>query len=126
MCIAINIFDSIQEKINTAMNECYRLREELSTVDKTISDILHELEFAGSLSASQGYKYAKMLKNLREDRRCVKNELEELQLLLDKFKEFNLRNIRKSLTDLEKRQVARSYTPRVLTHEKRQVMLNII
>ncbi len=78
MCIAIDILDTIWDNIGTAKREIERLREEMSTVDKTISDILHELEFCKSLNASQGYKYARMLKNLREDRRYIKNELEEL------------------------------------------------
>ena len=126
MCIAIYILDTILDNIDTAKCEIERLRLELSTVDKTISDILHELEFCESLNASQGYKYARMLKNLREDRRYIKNELEELQLLFEKFDSFRIHKLKKSLIDLETRQEKRLYTPRVLTSDKRKNMLNII
>lgn len=126
MCIAIDILDTIWGNIDTAKFEIERLRQELSTVDKTISDILHELELCESLNASQGYKYARMLKNLREDRRYIKNELEELQLLFERFDSFHIHRLKKSLIDLETRQEKRLYTPRVLTSDKRKNMLNII
>lgn len=126
MRIAHEVLDDIREHIGIAESEYSRLRLELSTVDKTISDILHELEFVDSLSASQGYKYARMLKNLREDRRYIKNELEELNTFLLKVNEFDLYKLKKCLINLENKQNNRTYTPRVLTEEKRQIMLNVI
>ncbi|RCX18907.1 hypothetical protein DFR58_104178 [Anaerobacterium chartisolvens] len=126
MCIAIDTLDMIRDKLDKANKEYRRLRQELSTADKTISDILHELEFCEALSASQGYKYARMLKKLRKDRRYIKNELEELQVFLEKFAGFDFHKLKKSLLDLENRQKHRKYTPRVLTPEKREIMLNIL
>lgn len=126
MGIGKEILDTIQKEIDTAKYEIMKLRQELSIKDKTISDVLHQLEFCESLSASQGYKHAIHLKNLREDRRHIKDELEELQVLVSKLNEFHIHKVKKSLIDLETHQKERIYTPRILTPEKREIMLKII
>lgn len=125
MCIAIDLCEKINSKIITAQCEFNRLRNELSTADKTISDILHELEFSDSLSASKGYMYAKLLKDIRNSRRIIKDELEGLQLFLQKFNESQILELQKKLKNLEGKQRIRTYTPRVLSIEKKQ-MLKII
>lgn len=50
------------------------LSAELSRLDTTQSDILHLIENT-NFSASEGYIYAKMLKEVREKRRNIKNKM---------------------------------------------------
>lgn len=54
-----------------------QLNSALSLADKKKTDIEHYIEF-NNLSASQGYKAAKMLKDCLEERRSIKNELEQI------------------------------------------------
>ena len=103
-----------------------RLRRQLNELDKATSDILHQLEAYPSLSASQGFKYARILKDIREERRRIKNQLEEFQLLLRKLNEIKLNSIKKTLIDLETLQEKRIYTPRILTPDKYEKRLSII
>lgn len=58
-----------------------KLTSDLSIADKKKSDIEHYIEFY-SLSASQGYKASKMLKDCLEERRQIKNELEVIENIL--------------------------------------------
>ena len=48
------------------------------------------------------------------------------QVFLGKFAGFDFHKLKKSLLDLENRQKRRKYTPRVLTPDKREIMLNIV
>lgn len=56
------------------------LLEQESNLDKQISDILHWIEF-NDFSACDGYKLCKALKDLRLQRRNVKNELEVIRII---------------------------------------------
>ena len=73
---------SSQEVLSNLEDICIELKKrkhmlnlELSTADKKKTDIEHYIEFY-QLSASQGYKVAKMLKDCLEERRNIKNELQ--------------------------------------------------
>lgn len=59
------------------------LEKELSTVDMEIQDCLHYIEFM-KLNAAQGYKAYKLLKERRMRRRSIKNELQVLEIILEK------------------------------------------
>lgn len=105
------IYDELEaagKKIRTRRRE---LNSELSRVDKEISDIRHYIEFY-PLSASRGYKMAKMLKDCLIKRRQIKDETE----MLNRISVMNVGHIGngKGRDDLE-RLKDKHYTPRVLT-----------
>lgn len=87
------------------------LNSALSLVDKKKTDIEHYIEF-NNLSASQGYKAAKLLKDCLEERRRIKNELEQIgnvsRMSIGFIGNGNMRNVLK-------RTNGKQYTPRVLT-----------
>lgn len=97
------------------------LPELLSTNDNKIIDLLHLIEL-NKLNTKQCYRVVKELRNLRIDRRRVKDEMELMRvykteqnkLLSKDYRPFLLSNIGKS----EKIQKARQYSNRVYTDEE--------
>ena len=120
-----NIYAEL-EKIGSEMRgQRQKLRSELSRVDKEITDIEHYLEFY-ALSASQGYKIAKMLKDRFVRRREIKNDLETI----DRISVMSVGHIAngKGRSDLSKMS-DRHYSPRVLVelfaeHETKEALSN--
>lgn len=100
--------ENIGQKIKKRRNE---LSYEMSKVDKEISDIRHYIEFY-PLSASRGYKMAKMLKDCLIRRRAIKDEMETL----NRISVMTVGHIGngKGRNDLDKLG-NKQYTPRVLT-----------
>lgn len=100
--------ENIGQKIKKRRNE---LSCELSKVDKEISDIHHYIEFY-SMSASRGYKMAKMLKDRLIRRRAIKDETE----MLNRISVMTVGHIGngKGRSDLDKLK-NKQYTPRILT-----------
>lgn len=69
------IYDRLEVLSKEIKDRKRELNSELSKIDKEISDIRHYIEFY-PLSASNGYKMAKMLKGHLVKRREIKNELD--------------------------------------------------
>ena len=93
-----------------ALHRKEELTNQLSQVDKELSDINHYIEFV-NLNAAQGYKAYKMIKDRRIKRRSIKNELNVLSIILGK-------KISDSVTDEIQKAVSgmdrRTYEPRVM------------
>ena len=93
-----------------ALHRKEELTNQLSQVDKELSDINHYIEFV-NLNAAQGYKAYKIIKERRIKRRSIKNELEVLSIILGK-------KISDSVTDEIQKAVSgmdgRRYEPRVM------------
>ena len=93
-----------------ALHRKEELLQQLSDVDKELSDVNHYIEFV-NLNAAQGYKAYKMIKERRVKRRSIKNELLVLEIILGK-------KISESVTDEINKAVEgmdnRIYEPRVL------------
>lgn len=91
-------------------NKQYWLNQ-LSEVDKELSDIEHYIEFT-KFSASEGYNLAKSIKECRQRRREIKNNLELISILnlgcCNMISNGTLLNRINGLND-------KKYTPRVLT-----------
>lgn len=87
-----------------------QLVSELKMVEERQQDILHYIEFC-SLNACQGYKIYKQLKDVRRERRQIKNELEVVQFILDKK---ITDTVSQEATDLIANIQKRQYEPRVL------------
>lgn len=96
--------------INDATKRKDELNQQLSDVDKELSDIMHYIEFC-NLNASQGYKAYKMVKDRRIKRRSIKNELVVVDAILDKkISDQIVGEMKKIIHSLDNR----TYTPRVL------------
>lgn len=95
-----------------AKNRKDDLLSQLSKVDQELSDINHYIEFC-DLNAAQGYKAYKMIKNKRIKRRTIKNELDVLNIILNKkLSETVTDEIQKAVRGMDNR----GYKPRVV-HE---------
>ena len=88
--------------------------------DEETQDYLHELELA-NLNGIEMSKIAKKLKNIRKERRELKNQLEIINTLkgyTDKYVTKGIlpetKQVAKNLETLEKNQKTRAYTPRVV------------
>ena len=100
------------------------LREEQSKWDIKQDEILHYIE-NHKLDAVKGCRLLKILKQVREERRIVKNEIDIVQSLkatfIDKYKnkfiEKDIMQALKSLKELENRQNSPKYTYQYLTEE---------
>lgn len=86
------------------------LNEELSKYDRQRTDIEHYIEFNnGKLNACDGYKAYKLLQDVLLQRRKVKDELQIIQVALDRIvSPDELAQIGSKVKELETRQ----YTPR--------------
>lgn len=105
------VYNDLEELSKSIRQRRKELNSELSRIDKEISDIRHYIEFY-PLSASKGYKMAKMLKDCLVDRREIKNEQE----VLNRICMMNVGHIGngKGRDDLDKL-LDKHYTPRVLS-----------
>ena len=90
------------------------LSEELSKYDRQRSDVEHYIEFnTGKLNASEGYKAFKLLQDVLLERRKVKDELQIVQVALDRIAAPDeLAHIDTKIKELE----MRTYTPREFKH----------
>lgn len=59
------------------------LHNKLSIADQKRSDVEHFIEINPNLNASQGYKAYRLLKEVLEERREIKNQINELHPVLD-------------------------------------------
>lgn len=64
------------EEINMDLQTDNEINDELQAVDLMQEDLLHMIEFH-NFNASEGYNFAKMLQEVRQERRKIKNRLEE-------------------------------------------------
>ena len=93
-----------------ALHRKEELCEELRFVDRELSDINHYIEFC-NLNAAQGWKAYKMIKERRIKRRSIKNEIQILNIILDKKISDTVTNeILESMSKMDKR----TYEPRVM------------
>lgn len=100
------------------------LNKEQSVYDIQQDEILHYVEIH-NLDAIKSCKIIKTLKNVREKRRQIKNELDILRSLkdtfVDKYKnkliEKDIIQAMKNLKELQKRQETPRYTYQYLTEE---------
>lgn len=106
----LEILNQIEEQGGWLSERKHELNQLLSEADKKKLDIEHYIEFY-SLSASQGYKAAKMLKDCLEERRRIKDEMALIEEALKK----NIGFIRKgSFHEAVSKQANRKYRPRIL------------
>lgn len=125
MCKALELTDNLFNASENIRTEWKDLHNELSIVDQKKSDIEHFIELNSNLSASQGYKVYKLLKEVLEERRVIKNQIEELKPPMDFINGVQLTNPKNKTTlfkDIKKRYNTNSneverkkYNVRILT-----------
>lgn len=87
-----------------------KLSNELSNVDKEITDIQHYIEF-GKFNAYQGWLAFSMLRHRLKKRRKIKNELQVLSQIGEcKINSSMIANIQEAIHRIDDK----SYTPRIL------------
>lgn len=87
----------LQDKVGQLEQRKEYLKYLISKYDREISDIQHCAEFY-NLNASQGYKLYKMLHNVTNERREVKNEFNSICMILSsKITSAEIDNINKSI-----------------------------
>lgn len=106
----INKITDLNGLATDALHRKEELCEEFSFVDRELSDINHYIEFC-NLNAAQGWKAYKMIKERRIKRRSIKNEIQILNIILDKKISDTVTNeILESMSKMDKR----TYEPRVM------------
>lgn len=100
------------------------LREELSEKQLEQEDLLHEIELS-DLNAAESAKVMKKLKQVRKERRVIKNDLERIGLIQHFTEKYNnkficneIAMLLKELRKQKENQDNRKYSPRVLTNLK--------
>lgn len=73
--------EMFRESIQAMTKEIDMLSEQLSIMDSKEQDVLHFIEF-GKINARDGYKLAKALKDIRKERRQIKNKKSQIQSAL--------------------------------------------
>ena len=127
MCKAIKHTEELMN-IYKKIEEDFKIyNEKLRYTDLYEQDILHKIE-QGGYSASQGYKYSKMIEDNRQERRKAKIEWATLKQLKENFTNRNtntLSRVHNDIVSKDKELIQLSenkvYNPRVLKDEVRQV-----
>lgn len=112
-----NFFDNVKQEQDD-------LIEELRIKELEQEDLLHEIELS-KLNASEMAKIVKQLKQVRIDRRIIKNDLERVKLIKSFTDKYNNKFITNEISmllgelrKLGKIQITRKYTPRVIENLK--------
>lgn len=113
-CLSKYIVSVLSEAVAKLNCRHLELTEELSKYDRQRNDVEHYIELnAGKLNACDGYKAYKMLQDVLMQRRKVKDELQVVQVALDKIvSPDDLAQIDTKIKELE----TRKYTPREFKH----------
>lgn len=110
----------MMEEIAMDLEDDSEILKEMQEVDLMEQDLLHMVEFH-NFNASEGYNFAKMLQEIRQERRKIKNRLEERTKARDflknnykpKFKA-PLAQVVTNMQELGGKQTSRKYKLRAL------------
>lgn len=107
---AKRLIAEMEELVTALKKRREQLPSEQSAVDKERRDIEHYIEFS-SLSASEGYKAYRMLKDCLGRRRAIKNEME----MIDSTLRISVSNVKPArVAKIIHRPESKKYEPRVL------------
>ena len=106
----LNHMEEIASHVDELESTKSFLLQEQMRLDQMISDAEHYLEFY-PISASDGYKLAKIIQDARRERRKVKDDLYILEILKTECKEIVSRTPQSKIAGM----ATREYRPRVLT-----------
>lgn len=109
------------DSLKDIQDDISNLNNELSLVDKKEQDLLHIIENVRA-NASEGFSFYKQLHEIRNERRDIKNRLEEAKEIRDfmnAFKSGTRNTMERKIKSLEKVREdheKRPYKLKVLTH----------
>jgi len=86
VCVAYDYTNQIKDILRGIKQETVNMTKELYKINEQQDDLLHIIE-GQKFNAVEGYKLAKMIKDLREKRRKLKNEIQTLEMI-----QYNLTN----------------------------------
>lgn len=100
----IDKFGICDDIIKEARERKEELISELSSVDKEISNIIHQIELEDSVDLYRGWLERNQIKSARERRRIIKDELIIISSVLRAdFRNLDRNNVRKSVEGLSNR-----------------------
>ena len=102
---------SQRELYNSMYHREQELRIKLSTCDKLINDTMHFVELSTPLNVCRGFKTYRLLRQLLQRRRAIKNEIEKANSFLSyTSSDFASGKMEKLINTIE----GRTYQPRVM------------
>lgn len=112
----------IRDAIRDIPKRVHSNNVDVDQIHKETQDLLHLLELT-SFNASEGYNISRQLKDIRQERRRIKNENEMIEPLANVLKKFknNLQELDKVVGDIrnvKSRLNQRRYHPRIRTDLK--------
>ena len=114
-------FNDMLKQVNTFMTDLPRriqqVKMEINYCQEELQDLQHYIEFT-NLSASQGYKIAKEIKEVHLKRRKLKDELEYLEMIDKRMKNVlrhhdGINQVADGINRTTEKISTRTYTPRV-------------
>jgi hypothetical protein len=109
------VLKSAKKDVNAQFTE---LSEKNSQIDGIVNDILHAIELE-KMDAIELMRNAKQLKSALKVRRTIKNDMDILRQIRDRFNSANFKEVDKSIDAISRK----TYTQRV-AYEIRQEVLN--
>lgn len=82
MCRALDLANSLFNTTDEIKEEWRELNENLKRAEQKQCDVYHYIEFS-TLNAAQGYNAYRLLKEVLEERREIKNKMDEMRIALD-------------------------------------------
>lgn len=105
--LCVNVFKEAEKRKD-------ELNKKLSNIEKAFIDMIHEIEFEGSIDLYGAWKERNKIKENREKRRVIKDELTFISKILDmNFKNFDISDIDEMILCLKNRK----YTYRTMEYE---------
>lgn len=115
----IEKFGICDDILKEAQKRKDELCQELSNVDKQFSNLIHELELEGSVDLYRGWIERKRIKENRERRRNIKDEL----MIISNVLRMDFRNLdREAIDKVVVGLVNRKFTYRIVEEEETNVM----
>lgn len=120
--------ESVINKIEKAYDD---IKNEKSRIDLLREDLLHFVE-GNTFNASQGYKYAKALQKIQNERRIVSDEFKSIQVLYGKISmiknQINKATLQTINTVNKNEKIAElgldAYSPRILRNVNKEDILS--
>lgn len=121
----LDIITSMLDSLQYVPKRYKILIENLNIAQGRITDLEHDIENT-KFDIQKGYKYAKQLKDLRTERRQMKNEIEMLEslntfIINNKKLEIDLFKIKTSMLKIKEKQEFWVYVPRVPEGDVKEV-----
>ncbi len=116
----IEKFGICDDILKEAQKRKEELAKELSNIDKKFSNLVHEIEFEGRIDLYGGWQERNKIKENREKRRSIKNELLVISSVVKMdFRNLDRETIDKVVTGLGKRK----FTYRIVEEEETESVM---